>query len=346
MNKSKHYTLTLLLASLLFIAGCQGVDLGMSEEEFKQKVIEANTDVNTYVIISNEKRITTLDFPLLGEPQKSEVERETRIAFDTVNKNLEMQRTQKPLNTEDSEVTQITSYVVQDSIFETSDNTWRHQKTPEYVWDEQHDLQEQVWLFESGQMQILRETEIAGETYIVVQVRPGLNEIEDLMSGFQEITELLEEMQTDIASIVQDLEVTMWIHNETYLIRTSEENIYFDLEREGIRITLDTESTKQINNINEPVNITVPTEALQATQSGKVSFWCGKVNQHYKDGHWQTDPDGRSGCEVDHVQYCRKWFSNTISAIEFGEDTISGWKDAGNVGDYTSTKTTYSCIEE
>ncbi|MEX0920554.1 MAG: hypothetical protein WDZ69_03170 [Candidatus Pacearchaeota archaeon] len=86
----------------------------------------------------------------------------------------------------------------------------------------------------------------------------------------------------------------------------------------------------------------------------RVAFWQGKVNQHFdvESGEWNTDPDGVSGAELGEteegrIEYCEKFYGENVTASpEYKMETIEGWKDRGNVGDYTSEKQSYECVVE
>lgn len=88
---------------------------------------------------------------------------------------------------------------------------------------------------------------------------------------------------------------------------------------------------------------TTPTSDL----TPRISYWYGKVNQHVSvsEGMWQTDSDGVSGANIDKLTYCKKWYPNTTSVVEYKNEIINSWHDAGNVNDYPSTKISYKCVE-
>lgn len=81
----------------------------------------------------------------------------------------------------------------------------------------------------------------------------------------------------------------------------------------------------------------------------RIMFWWGKVNQHVDNqGVWQSDPDGISGADLDQLIYCKKWYSGTTSVKVYKLETISNWRrgiDFEQSG-YTSTKTSYECMQE
>jgi len=79
----------------------------------------------------------------------------------------------------------------------------------------------------------------------------------------------------------------------------------------------------------------------------RIAYWYGKVNQHVDDhGAWQTDPDGVSGADINELAYCQKWYPSTTSTQEYRKETITGWRERGNVGGpYTNTVMTTECVQ-
>ena len=78
----------------------------------------------------------------------------------------------------------------------------------------------------------------------------------------------------------------------------------------------------------------------------RIAYWWGKVNQHVEDGFWRTDPDGRSGANLNKLAYCRNWFPQTTGVQEsYKLETLYDWKAAGNQGSYVGTIMTDRCIQ-
>lgn len=84
-----------------------------------------------------------------------------------------------------------------------------------------------------------------------------------------------------------------------------------------------------------------------ADSTPRIGYWYGKVNQHVdSSGNWLTDPDGISGANLDKLTYCQKFYPKTTSIQDYKTETISGWRERGNVGGpYTLAITTIKCIE-
>ncbi len=78
----------------------------------------------------------------------------------------------------------------------------------------------------------------------------------------------------------------------------------------------------------------------------RIAYWWGKVNQHVDaQGNWLTDPDGVSGADLDKLTYCKKWYPRTTSIREYRMETITGWRERGNIGGpYTLAVMTTECV--
>jgi len=99
-----------------------------------------------------------------------------------------------------------------------------------------------------------------------------------------------------------------------------------------------------IKKINLTYNLTEGPVSSNLTR--RIAYWWGKVNLHLENGKWVTDPDGVSGANLDKLEYCQKWYPNTISVKPYKIETITGWRNRGNVdGPFTSKKQTYECIQ-
>jgi Type IV secretion system pilin/Amyloid A4 N-terminal heparin-binding/IPT/TIG domain len=78
----------------------------------------------------------------------------------------------------------------------------------------------------------------------------------------------------------------------------------------------------------------------------RVMFWSSKVNQHFDltTGSWATDPGGRSGAGIDKLEYCKKFYPDTVAIEPHKTETITTWRSAGNEGSFTNTLMSYRCI--
>lgn len=103
--------------------------------------------------------------------------------------------------------------------------------------------------------------------------------------------------------------------------------------------------------------IVIPLNDTKNDTTPRISFWSGKVNQHNENGVWMTDSDGVSGGGT-HAQwgaegygdrkleYCQKFWPNTISVElrTFNEEIT--FRNRGNSGSYDSIRDVYECVLE
>lgn len=108
----------------------------------------------------------------------------------------------------------------------------------------------------------------------------------------------------------------------------------------------------QILNLKPNLKASVLDSSITVTPTSdltpRISVWSGKVNQHVDidSSEWQTDPDGSSGAGIDKLTYCKKWYPNTASVVEYKNETINSWHNGGNTGNYVSTKMSYKCVQQ
>lgn len=90
----------------------------------------------------------------------------------------------------------------------------------------------------------------------------------------------------------------------------------------------------------------IDTCLVKDSNTPRVMFWGGKVNQHFDlaSGTWMTDPDGTSGDSVNKLTYCKKFYPETESFIEYKIETIDTWRAGGNKGVYTGSRMSYRCV--
>ncbi|MBA3454943.1 MAG: hypothetical protein H0T42_17775 [Deltaproteobacteria bacterium] len=99
-----------------------------------------------------------------------------------------------------------------------------------------------------------------------------------------------------------------------------------------------------------PIRHAVPTPQGSHADDGppRIMYWSGKVNQHVdlERMTWETDPDGVSGANLDPLQYCQKWYPNTVEVREHAPVTLATWRERGNVNEHTSRKLSLECLQE
>ena len=88
-----------------------------------------------------------------------------------------------------------------------------------------------------------------------------------------------------------------------------------------------------------------PHRPAPALETPRIMYWYGKVNQHVDaSGVWQTDPDGVSGADIDMLTYCRRWYPETRAVVPYRRETITTWRERGNVNAHEAEQLSYWCV--
>lgn len=101
--------------------------------------------------------------------------------------------------------------------------------------------------------------------------------------------------------------------------------------------------TSAYQNMTDKNGSTTPT----AVVTPRIAYWQGKANHHVDldDGQWVSDPDGKSGANIDKLTYCRKWYPATVSVRPYVSESILTWEEAGHYNQYARTVVTDECVQ-
>ena len=130
------------------------------------------------------------------------------------------------------------------------------------------------------------------------------------------------------------------VHGSSYSCKHFK--LYVHVSRVGSSLIAD-DSSDDFFTINPAVVATTVTQHAPA-----IAYVMGKVNQHIDPvtGTWASDPDGKSGANIDKVNYCNKFYPGTGSISQIPNETITTWKRAANTRDsksYIFTVPVYAC---
>jgi Amyloid A4 N-terminal heparin-binding len=99
----------------------------------------------------------------------------------------------------------------------------------------------------------------------------------------------------------------------------------------------------------QPIEPAMPAPSPDYGNVPRVMFWPGKVAQHWDTNtqRWETDPDGVTGAardDAERLAHCRKWYPATRFVRPYAMETISTWRERGNVNAHTATMQSYECV--
>ena len=87
-------------------------------------------------------------------------------------------------------------------------------------------------------------------------------------------------------------------------------------------------------------------EEIYFDDTPRISYWTGKVNNHYANGTWISDPDDTSGSDIEMLEYCKKWWPDSVDvSLRTDKESIS-FKKSGESTEYAEERAVYECVRE
>ena len=87
-------------------------------------------------------------------------------------------------------------------------------------------------------------------------------------------------------------------------------------------------------------------EKILLDNTPRISYWTGKVNTHYENGSWVSDPDDISGANIDMLEYCKKWWENSVDVKLRAQKEIIPFKVSGESTEYLDERPVHECVLE
>lgn len=262
----KIYLMASLILPLLFLSACQDADLGMSMQEFKEKIIQANTQLESYEMTMDMESEMTFDF--MGESMSMDMTAFYEGAVDRKNKKTRVVTTSEMDMFGMTETVVMDMYIVDDYLYMGIMDEWMKVLVDEQIWDEQDQVELTTSLIESGEIIFEGEERVDGTNYYVITLKPDLETLMEIALESQGLGDLMFGLE-DFTDMIREYDFKVWINKETFVIEISEDYIHMvieDIEGGEGGLSMKVVSKAKIKNINEPVTINLPTEALKAQE--------------------------------------------------------------------------------
>lgn len=251
----RHLMILAVLGLSLMVAGCSSVlsdggdgadvDLdGMTADELQTKAVNASQSVETATF--------TQELAVDVDGQGS-VEMDTEGAIDL---DAEKMRMEGEMDMQD-QTFELTQYVIGDRMYAQIGGVWQQQPAQQNMWDQNQYVQQQQALESATDVEVVDRTTTNGHEVYVMDVdidEERLLELVQQQGAQQGMGQMYEGMD------ISNVEATQHIDTETHQIRHME--MEMDLSAAGEEMTIS--MTMTYDEINEPVDITLPEEARQA----------------------------------------------------------------------------------
>ena len=259
----KKYLLAILAISLLVMSACDA-KLDMNIEEFKEQVIKANSEVQTYNFEMTSDVVMNLEF--LGQKVESTMDMTYSGAVDRINNKVKLISTSKVDMLGTVETIEMEMYLEDNYTYIYMMNNWMKVPTEYDYFGEQDQINLTTDLMDSGTIIYEGEDNIEGKNYYVVTLKPDLNKLVEIALSTLGMDELMGDVG-NFEDIIKEYETKLWINKENFIIERTQEYLVMSMDGiEGGEGSMDfiVNSQTIMKNINEPVNIQVPQEALNA----------------------------------------------------------------------------------
>lgn len=155
-------------------------------------------------------------------------------------------------------------YVIGDILYMNSGGQWFKQKIPEpdLIWNNQTHVAQQKRLIEDAELELIREEDVGGVSSRLFKVKPSPTKLLEYIaqSGGGNVPDLMEKNMDDLAEMVKDINILMWISKDGSLPLKSLVNIKTGGENMTTELTVDV----VLYDYDKPVDVTLPGDALKA----------------------------------------------------------------------------------
>ena len=264
--KKKYLSLTIIsLFAIVMFEGCQesSVEDVLSSEELQEKFIEANSNIKTYTFDMNMDMNMKMDVMGKLTDVSSKMVSDGRINQEDKKMALKaiISSVAEGINMDvDMEI-----YMADDMMYTKTMGAWYKSEFDQNVWNQQDQLKRFVELIKSGNIEPLGDE---GQ-FRVIKVEPDMKKFSELMLEQQSQAASLAQM--DMSDMIKKYSVTVWINKRTYRMEKSKVEMKMVITPEAMGLSqtdgdmeMDTVTEMTISNINEPVEIDIPGEALDA----------------------------------------------------------------------------------
>lgn len=206
--------------------------------------------------------------------------------FDVENRQMWVDATMNVAVPGESEVDMgMEMYLIGDMLYMMMDvpemgPMWVKSETPQGYWEPMSQVEAQVELLNTAQVEVVGSESVRGLDCYVLQVTPDMKQLwkmamQQAQATGGEVPEVMEEL---IEEMFRSFSVKQWITKETYFLTKAEIDMAMELTPESMGIpgeegviTMDIAISLLAYNYNQPVSIVLPAEAEGAIEAPKQS---------------------------------------------------------------------------
>lgn len=272
---------------LIFVTGCS--QQGLSEEEIKQKILEANSNINSFHLDTNGKidmsmiffgQNIDLAYDFVANEKVNKINKKLYAMIDmklnarSTNSGKDIsiggQNVQvKDLALNSNQQVNMEAYVINDMLYTKTNGEWMKSRLRGDIWKNNDQFSKTFEMYKTGNIEFLGEEKIDGVNYYKVKITP--------------VNYTLESSYGQLDSTVEEFSSTVWINKKTFVIekiRSTLKIVSNDPKPQqgestvtlfgGLKVAYDFDV--RLSNVNGNVNVNLPPEALTAKEGKDESI--------------------------------------------------------------------------
>lgn len=259
-------TILLIIIASIVISGCTEI---LSEDELKQKIINANTNMESYT--AEIQMTMNIKTSVMGNKININTITNSKGDIDRKNKKAKIKS-----STESKEIglnTQTESYIDNNFVYVKSSDVWVKMNLEDDLWTRQDQVEQVTTLMQTGTIMRLNDEKKDGKAYYLVKITPDLKKMFEVSLKQENFFAKYEKMNYE--DMVKSYSMTIWVNKDTHIIERTRIEMTLLITSENIgeddpekvmesNIALNSIIDVTISNINKDLDIVIPSEALNA----------------------------------------------------------------------------------
>lgn len=258
MNK---YLITGIVGIIIVTAlsGCITSD-NVSAAEIKMYTLQSAVDVVSYNFIMN------MDISMNSGGTETSMEANVNGAVDILNHKLMMEMSTDLSASMDMN---ILYYIINETIFIKMDNSgteqWMkmHFSESNITWNSFDQMYMQIDLLDLGEVERLDDEKVDNENCYVLKITPDIDKLYETIMSQQGLS-LGMAQSYDITDMMKEISLVLWISKDSNFIMKAYEYMSMEMNLFEFQTDMSIGLTIKFTNYNEPVNIELPEDALDA----------------------------------------------------------------------------------
>ena len=263
-----------IIGLVVISTGCMDEKKTLSEsdmENIKEKILESQNKIETY------KMSMAMDMTMESGGMDMSVDSSAEGEVDNRNHKMQMSM---GMNMPMLGETNMEMYFIEDTMYMGMEMMGRTEwvKTElgetekENIWNQQSYIEKEMGMIKNSKVELSGDEKVRGVDSWVIKITPDKNSLEEyVMSEMSQSSSELDEDEMPGMDF-KNIEIKYWIAKDSYFITKQEAQMDFAMtdEKSGESMNIEMDVSVELYDYNEPVNIVLPKDALNAKSSDEM----------------------------------------------------------------------------